>query len=107
MATEAETLLAGSGWLPEPLRTPGRVMTKTVEPVEAEHGVVPETVIEETATDGGEPAVVDDDASIEEEEAAEPTDEEEVGDINESSLADEQGTDEEEVTFEPHAIAAE
>ncbi len=107
MATEAETLLAGSGWLPEPLRTPGRVMAATVETVDAERGVVPETVIEETATDGGEPAVVNEDALIEEEEAAEPTDEGEVGDIDESSLADEQGTDDEEVTFEPHAIAAE
>ncbi len=26
MAAEAETLLAGSGWLPEPLRTPGRTL---------------------------------------------------------------------------------
>ena len=107
MATEAEALLGGSGWLPEPLRTPGRVMTTTVEPVEAERGVVLEAVIEQTATDGGKPSVVDDDATIEDEEAAEPTDEEEVGDIDESSLADEQGTDDEEVTFEPHAIAAE
>ena len=106
MATEAEALLGGSGWLPEPLRTPGRVMTTTVEPVETESGVVLKAVIEETATDGGEPAVVDDDASIEDEEAAEPTDEEQVGDIDESSLADEQGADDEEVTFEPHAIAA-
>ena len=32
MATEAETLLAGSGWLPEPLRTPGRALPDVVEP---------------------------------------------------------------------------
>ena len=36
MATEAETLLAGSGWLPEPLRTPGRAMAARVESVDAE-----------------------------------------------------------------------
>ena len=107
MVTEAETLLAGSGWLPEPLRTPGRVMTTTVEPDEAESGVVTEAVIEETAAGGDEPAVADDAAVAGDEEAAEPTDEEEVGNIDESSLADEQGTDDEEVTFEPHAIAAE
>ena len=34
MATEAETLLAGSGWLPEPLRTPGRVNAPMAEVVE-------------------------------------------------------------------------
>ena len=67
MATEAEALLSGSGWLPEPLRTPGRAMAATAEPVE------------ETAADGGEPAVVADDARVEDEEVA----------------------------FEPHAIAAE
>ena len=107
MATEAETLLAGSGWLPEPLRTPGRVMAATVETVHAEPVIAAEPVVEDTATDEDESAVADGDAAAEEEEAAEPTDEEEVGDIDESSLADEQVTDDEEVTFEPHAIAAE
>ena len=67
MATEAEALLSGSGWLPEPLRTPGQMMAATTEPVE------------ETAADGGEPAVVADGARVEDEEVA----------------------------FEPHAIAAE
>ncbi len=88
MATEAETLLAGSGWLPEPLRTPGRVMTAVVEPAEAESGRVIEPVIAETAAAGGESAVVADDATVEDEEVAEPADEEEIA-------------------FEPHAIAAE
>ena len=27
MAEQAQALLAGSGWLPEPLRTPGQVFT--------------------------------------------------------------------------------
>ncbi len=39
MATEAETLLAGSGWLPEPLRTPGRP-----QPEPAAETIAPETV---------------------------------------------------------------
>ena len=67
MATEAEALLSGSGWLPEPLRTLGRVMAATAEPVE------------EVAADGGEPAMAADGARVEDEEVA----------------------------FEPHAIAAE
>ncbi len=67
MATEAEALLSGSDWLPEPLRTPGRMMAATTEPVE------------EKAADGGEPAVVAAVARVEDEEVA----------------------------FEPHAIAAE
>ena len=32
MATEAETLLAGSGWLPEPLRTAGHALPEPIEP---------------------------------------------------------------------------
>ncbi len=107
MATEAEALLAGSGWLPEPLRTPGRVMVAMIETVDAGPVIAAEPVVESTAWDEVEPAVADEDAAAEEEQAAEPTDEEEVGDIDESSLADEQATDDEEVTFEPHAIAAE
>ncbi len=31
MAEKAQALLAGSGWLPEPLRTPGRPVTSPVE----------------------------------------------------------------------------
>ena len=88
MATEAETLLSGSGWLPEPLRTPGRVMTTIVEPVEGESGTGIKPVIAETAAVGGESAVVADEATVEDEEVAEPADEEEIA-------------------FEPHAIAAE
>ncbi|MGR7993596.1 ParB/RepB/Spo0J family partition protein [Xanthobacter sp. ZOL 2024] len=46
MAQEAETLLADTGWLPEPLRTPGRASENT-----AAH--------EQTVADGGETAMVD------------------------------------------------
>ena len=85
MATEAETLLAGSGWLPEPLRTPGRVMAATAESIDPESVRVIEPPVEETAADGGESAVVADGATVEDAEAV----------------------DDEEAAFEPHAIAAE
>ena len=106
MATEAEALLAGSGWLPEPLRTPGRVMAATGETVDAEPVIAAEPVVEHKA-DEGEPAGADEDAIADEEEVADATDGEEVADIDESSLEDERVTDDQEVTFEPHAIAAE
>ena len=88
MATEAETLISGSGWLPEPLRTPGRVMTAIVKLVETDSEPAIESIGAETAVAGGESAVVVDDATVEDEEVAEPADEEEIA-------------------FEPHAIAAE
>jgi len=54
MAEKAEDLLAGSGWLPEPLRTPGKPLSPPVnddldEPVEA--------AIAETALHDGETAI--------------------------------------------------
>src|SRR5271166_1719411 len=36
MADQAQDLLTGSGWLPEPLRTPGQVMPVAAEPPEAD-----------------------------------------------------------------------
>ncbi|NDV87410.1 ParB N-terminal domain-containing protein [Aurantimonas aggregata] len=80
MAEQAETLLAGCGWLPEPLRTPGRTAPKavesdTVDP--AEPGA--DAAGEETAADGGETAVVE----------------------------DEEVTEDKSVALEPHATAAE
>ena len=58
MAEKAQELLAGSGWLPEPLRTPGRrlpdvVDTTTIEPPES----VDQATGEETALDGSETAM--------------------------------------------------
>ena len=88
MATEAETLLSGSGWLPEPLRTPGRVMTAIVKLVETDSEPAIEAIGAETAVAGGESAMVADDATVEDVEVAEPADDEEIA-------------------FEPHAIAAE
>jgi ParB family chromosome partitioning protein len=57
MATEAETLLTDSGWLPEPLRTP-RCMESEPEDI-----VASESNVGETAENGGETAMADGDGS--------------------------------------------
>ena len=80
MAEKAQELLVGSGWLPEPLRTPGRtrpdvVESTPIEPLEP----VDEQAGEETALNGGELAMGE----------------------------DEQQSEDEPVTVAPHAIAAE
>ena len=107
MATEAETLLAGSGWLPEPLRTPGRAIVTAVDGGEAEPTFDAEPGVEETAENGGEPAVADEQTSAEDEDVVEPKVEEEVVTPGESSIADGEAIDDHDVAFEPHAIAAE
>jgi len=107
MATEAEALLAGSGWLPEPLRTPGRAFIATIGAGEADPVMDAEAIVEETAEDGGEPAVADDNASAEDADVAEPSGEEEVAAPGESFTTDGEVIDDHEVAFEPHAIAAE
>ncbi|WP_426265304.1 ParB/RepB/Spo0J family partition protein [Sphingomonas sp. PWP1-2] len=55
MAAEAQTLLADSGWLPEPLRTPGRTLFAVVPAAEPDLAVASD----EPAAIGGE-QVVDD-----------------------------------------------
>ncbi|OYV24394.1 MAG: DNA-binding protein [Rhodospirillales bacterium 20-58-10] len=57
MATEAESLLAGTGWLPEPLRTPG-----TYQPTTASAETIDEAApkVEETAASADEKAIGDD-----------------------------------------------
>jgi ParB family transcriptional regulator, chromosome partitioning protein len=71
MAEQAETLLAGSGWLPEPLRTPDRGV-----PNAAEAGAIDaaqagaDAAGEETAADGGETAVVEDEEVAEDDSVA-------------------------------------
>ncbi len=53
MATAAEELLAGTGWLPEPLRTPGQVFAAVAD-------TASETEQEgeaQSAENGGEPAI--------------------------------------------------
>ncbi|MBB4303121.1 ParB family chromosome partitioning protein [Rhodobium orientis] len=67
MATEAETLLADTGWLPEPLRTPGEAeqigRETTGNPAE------PESCVAETAAEDGETAMGTEDVPDENEDA--------------------------------------
>ena len=70
MAEKAEALLAGSGWLPEPLRTPGRALPTAVGATEAEVAEIVESAGEETTADGGEPAMAEDEAAAEDEPVA-------------------------------------
>jgi ParB family chromosome partitioning protein len=66
MAKAAEDLLTGSGWLAEPLRTPGQIFTPGIEPVS-----LPDAEGErQSARDGGEPAT---DESGDIEDASEPS----------------------------------
>ena len=57
MAEMAETLLAGSGWLPEPLRTPGWVIQQAVEVEPVAAAEVVES--EEAGTEDFEPPATD------------------------------------------------
>lgn len=71
MAEKAETLLAGTGWLPEPLRTPGRVLAPEAE----ENGKIgtsdPDSV--DSAANGGETAMAEGEIAADDEPvAAEP-----------------------------------
>ena len=67
MATEAEALLADTGWLPEPLRTPGEAEQSDHEtigdPAEPESGVA------ETVAEDGETAMGTDDVPDENDDA--------------------------------------
>ncbi len=73
MADKAQDLLAGSGWLPEPLRTPGKPLGCGATTGEPESDVDVETpsepVVEETAEDGGEPAMAEDEPAAEDDPA--------------------------------------
>jgi ParB family chromosome partitioning protein len=69
MAERAQELLAGSGWLPEPLRTPGRV---TAEPsaAEAETTSPPSSASEQSDAHGNETAMEEFERSAEDEPVA-------------------------------------
>jgi ParB family chromosome partitioning protein len=69
MAAKAETLLADTGWLPEPLRTPGRGQVDAHDVVEGGDAVEPSTAIAQSAENGGETVVVDELMPIENDEA--------------------------------------
>ncbi len=60
MAAEAETLLADTGWLPEPLRTPGRA-TSDEQASESAIEEAPEQSSEKLPEDEDEPAAQNDD----------------------------------------------
>lgn len=74
MAERAQGLLAGTGWVPEPLRTPGRALPSPVEtvaePIVVADAIEPEPAGEETAAVGGEPAMAEAELIEEDEEAA-------------------------------------
>ena len=69
MAAEAETLLVDAGWLPEPLRTPGRGQAVARDTAECGGAAAPESAVDESAENGGETAMVDEDAPVENDEA--------------------------------------
>ena len=65
MAERAEELLAGSGWIPEPLRTPGRATGTTSMASEASQTSDVAPASEETALTGYETAMADSDGPAE------------------------------------------
>ena len=67
MAEKAEALLAGSGWLPEPLRTSGRAITPASLASEQETISTIESIGAETAADGYETVMVETESSTEDE----------------------------------------
>ena len=69
MAAEAETLLADAGWLPEPLRTPGRGQAVARDTAESGGATASESAVEVSAENGGETAMVEEDAPAENDEA--------------------------------------
>ena len=75
MAGRAQGLLAGTGWLPEPLRTPGRELPNPAEalsePIIVADGFEPEPAGEQTAVDDGESAMGDANDIAEDQEAVE------------------------------------
>jgi ParB family chromosome partitioning protein len=64
MAEKAEVLLAGSGWLPEPLRTPGRFIASSSSALDEDAISVADSSGVETTAVGCETAMVETEASI-------------------------------------------
>ena len=69
MADEAEALLAGTGWLAEPLRTPSHDLVSIAHDVRLDE-IEAAPVDAQSAVDGGEPAMEDQDETAEDEEVA-------------------------------------
>ncbi len=70
MAEKAEALLADSGWLPEPLRTPGRPFVAPSNSRREGMIATPDGDSVETAATGGETAVVESETSTEDDQVA-------------------------------------
>jgi ParB family transcriptional regulator, chromosome partitioning protein len=70
MATEAETLLADTGWLPEPLRTQKESASAAPSTATEDKMTTDSSAGAETATDGYETVVVEPEPSNEDEPAA-------------------------------------
>ena len=70
MAERAQELLAGSGWLPEPLRTPGRAITTVSQAPEAEARSPVESSGEDSAAIGCETAMAESKSPTEDERVA-------------------------------------
>jgi ParB family chromosome partitioning protein len=67
MAERAQELLSGSGWLPEPLRTPGQAIATVSPACEVESDTPVESGGEESAVVGCETAMADSERSAEDE----------------------------------------
>ena len=65
MAERAQELLAGSGWIPEPLRTPGQVVRATSLASESSQTSATSFAGEESAATGCETAMGDSEAPAE------------------------------------------
>jgi ParB family transcriptional regulator, chromosome partitioning protein len=65
MAEQAQELLAGTSWLPEALRTPGRPIPAPVSPPESQAGAQPESTSAESAAVAHETAMADSTPSAE------------------------------------------
>jgi ParB family transcriptional regulator, chromosome partitioning protein len=70
MAEQAQELLAGSGWLPEPLRTPGRAITTASPLPDAETASPVVSDVAESAATGGETAMGNSESSTEDQPVA-------------------------------------
>jgi ParB family transcriptional regulator, chromosome partitioning protein len=65
MAAEAESLLKGIGWLPEPLRTRGRPVAAAPSTVDQDASSTPESAVVETVANGCGTVVVESERSTE------------------------------------------
>jgi ParB family chromosome partitioning protein len=70
MAENAQDLLAGSGWLPEPLRTPGRAITTASPTPEFPSASPVQSGGEESAETGHETAMAESNVPTEDEPVA-------------------------------------